>query len=96
MGISKAGLRISLASALVLAVSLPGTAQAHHDHSVLPYVMFGVFASMLHHDSHNSHSYRYTTKRRHVRHGHGHGGHYASHYRHSHSQGGYVYRKKRH
>ncbi|MCP3687096.1 MAG: hypothetical protein GY784_01670 [Gammaproteobacteria bacterium] len=96
MGISKAGLRVCLASALILVVSLSGTARAHHDHSILPYVMFGVFASTLYHNSHSSHSYRYTAKRRHIRHGHGYGKHYAPGYQHSHSQGGYVYRKKRH
>ncbi len=98
MVISKTSLKVSLVSALILTGSLTGTARADHDHSILPYVVFGVFASMLHHDSHGSYNYRYKTKRRHIRHGHGHGhgGHYASNYRHSHSQGGYHYKKKRH
>ncbi|MCP4487451.1 MAG: hypothetical protein GY820_09065 [Gammaproteobacteria bacterium] len=100
MVVSKTGFKVSLVSALILTGSLIGVAQADHDHSILPYVMFGVFASMLHQDSHGSHSYRYTTKRRHVRHGHGHGhghgGHYASNYRHSHSHSSYLYKNKRH
>lgn len=104
MTIFKTGLKVSLISALVLVSSITTTARADHDsHSILPYVALGVFATMLHQ---NSHSYRYTTKRR-IRHsshnGHsnhfGQGGHNGSHYKHrqhSHSSGGYSHKQKRH
>ena len=94
----KTGLKVSLISALLLAGSVTTTAWADHDsHSILPYVAIGVFATILHH---NSHGHHYTTKRRYrYSTGHGHGGHYghSGHRKqHSHSHGGYHNKHKKH
>lgn len=107
MVILKAGLKVSLVSALLLAGSMASTAQADHNrHSILPYVAIGVFASILHNNAH-SHRHHYKKKRRHGHSGHyGHnshygygahnGGRYSSHSQHSHSSGGYHYKRKKH
>jgi len=105
MATFKTGLKISVISALFLAGSITTTARAdHNNHSILPYVAIGVFASILHQNAH-SHRYTRTTRRySHSRHhGHnnhyGHGGHNSAHYKrkqHSHSSGGYSHKQKRH
>ena len=104
MTIFKTDLKISLISVLLLSGSIATTAWAdHNSHSILPYIAVGVFATILHH---NSHSHSYKTKRMHshsTHYGHsnhyGHSGHsifYYQHNQHSYSSGGYHHKQKRH
>jgi len=102
----KTVLKVILVSTLLVTGSMTTAQASHNDHSILPYVALGVFAGILHHNSHSHSYYRYKKKRRHGHNGHsghyghsshyGHGGHYSSGYQHSHSHGGYHYKKKRH
>ena len=99
----KTALKVTLVSAMLVAGSIT-TAQANHnDHSILPYVALGVFAGILHQNSHSHTYYHYKKKRRHGHNSHyghsshyGNSGHYSSGYQRSHSHGGYHYKKKRH
>lgn len=97
----KAGIKVSLLSALILVGSVATTARAdHEDHSILPYLAAGVIASVL---LNNTQTYRYEKKRYYGYSNHGgYQGSYKKHRRHnnhgysqSYSNGGYQYKAKR-
>ena len=84
---SKTGIKAAIISAIFLAGSTIPAAQADHDsHSILPYIAVGIFASILNDNSH-SHRYSYKRKSHHGHSKHGHSKH--GHSKHGHSKYGH-------